>query len=68
MSEHHANPGDLQGDTKAAVEQACVIETERRAKEMLSGKVVGKPGDQVFAELRVRDRGVSSDNGNCTPE
>ena len=39
-------------DDPAEVEAAWKAEIARRREEMLSGKVVGIPGDQVIAELR----------------
>lgn len=36
------------------VEAAWEVELSRRVAEIRSGRVVGKPADQVFAELRER--------------
>ena len=42
----------LDGADDADVEAACDAELARRADEIQRGTVVGKPADQVFAELR----------------
>ena len=40
------------GESEPEVERAWDAELARRAEEIRSGKVVGKPAAQVFAELR----------------
>jgi putative addiction module component (TIGR02574 family) len=44
----------LEPDSDADAEVAWDAELDRRAAEIRAGEVVGKPADQVFAELRER--------------
>ncbi len=45
---------DANADADADVEAAWDIELARRADEIQQGTAVGKPADQVFAELRAK--------------
>ena len=44
----------LEGEPEAAAEALWDAELERRAEMIRSGKAVGEPAEQVFAELRQR--------------
>jgi putative addiction module component (TIGR02574 family) len=44
----------LDDEPEGDVEAAWDAELARRAEEIRSGRVVGKPADQVFSELRGR--------------
>jgi putative addiction module component (TIGR02574 family) len=44
----------LVSEADPEVEAAWDVELSRRADEIMSGKAVGKPAEQVFAELRQR--------------
>ena len=43
---------DATADADADVKEAWAAELARRADDIQHGRVVGKPADQVFAELR----------------
>ena len=44
----------LDVEPEKGIEVAWDAELARRSEEILSGKAVGKPAEQVFAELRAR--------------
>lgn len=46
--------GSLELELEEGVEVAWDAELARRSDEILSGKVKGKPAEQVFAEIRAR--------------
>jgi putative addiction module component (TIGR02574 family) len=45
---------ELDGPADANVEQAWLVEAQRRYREVQEGKVKPIPGDQVFEHLRTR--------------
>lgn len=50
----HALVGSFEGLSREELNSLWLDEAERRAAEMKSGKVVGIPGDEVFARLEAR--------------
>lgn len=54
------------GLDQAAIDRAGEVELLRRLEDIKSGKAVGKPGEQVFAEIRGRN--IAPKNGSRTPE
>jgi putative addiction module component (TIGR02574 family) len=44
----------LENGPEEGVEAAWEAELARRSEEILSGKVTGRPAEQVFAEIRAR--------------
>jgi putative addiction module component (TIGR02574 family) len=48
----HSLDDDDEDEDPAEVEAAWAAELDRRADEILSGKAVGRPAEEVFKELR----------------
>ena len=44
--------GELDGPSDVDVENAWIAEARRRHQELIEGRVMGVPGDQVFANVR----------------